>query len=116
MPNRLWIVVLGALIAACDRGPSDSEFRTACLTEGQRGANKALRREAGVKGEAFCECVTKEARTHVSAEGRQVMMLDMAGRKQEARAISAKMSDAEQAALMKGAVAVLETCVGMVMK
>ena len=42
MPNRIWIVMLGALIAACDGGPSDSEFETACLSEGARGANKAM--------------------------------------------------------------------------
>ena len=40
-----------ALVAACDSGPSDSEFITACLAEGERGANKMMRREMGVKGE-----------------------------------------------------------------
>ena len=70
----------------------------------------------GVKGEAFCKCVTKEARTHLSAEGRQAMLLDMSGRPQEAQAISAKMNEAEQTAMMKGGLAVLQTCVGMAMK
>ena len=45
-----------ALVAACDSGPSDSEFVTACLAEGERGANKMMRREMGVKGEDFCKC------------------------------------------------------------
>lgn len=110
MPNRISIVVLGALIAACDGGPGDSEFETACLKEGTRGANQAMRREMGVKDATFCKCVTKEARTHLSAEGRQAMMLDMSGRPQEARAISAKMSDAEQQAFLHGAMAVMQTC------
>lgn len=116
MANRIWIVLLAVLVAACDNGPSDSEFETACLSEGARGANKAMRREMGVKGEAFCKCVTKEARVHLSAEGRQAMLLDMSGRQQEARALSSKMNDAEQTALMKGGMAVLQTCVGMAMK
>jgi hypothetical protein len=41
--------LLGALIAACDGGPSDSEFEAACLKEGECGANKAMRQEMGVK-------------------------------------------------------------------
>jgi hypothetical protein len=72
---------------------------------------------------AFCaqhackenSAVTKESRSHLSAEGRQAMMLDMQGRKQEASAISAKMSESEQSAFMKGGMAVLQTCVGMAM-
>lgn len=116
MPNRMWIVALAALVAGCDAGPSDSEFETACLSEGARGANKAMRREMGITGEAFCKCVTKEARTHLPAEGRQAIMLDMSGRPQEAHAITAKLSDADQAAMMKGAMTVLQTCVGMAMK
>ena len=47
MPNRLSIILLGALIAACDGGPSDSEFEAACLAEGERNAaNKAMRADA----------------------------------------------------------------------
>jgi hypothetical protein len=49
MLNRIAIILLGALIAACDSGPSDSDFEAACLAEGQRNAaNKAMRREMGV--------------------------------------------------------------------
>lgn len=116
MPNRMGFVAAAVLIAACDAGPSDAEFETACLSEGARGANQAMRREMGVKGETFCKCVTKEARTHLSPEARQAMLLDMSGRPQEAHAISAKMSDEEQTALMKGGLAVLQACVGMAMK
>jgi hypothetical protein len=59
--------------------------------------------------------VTKESRSQLSADGRRAMMLDMQGKKQEASAISAKMSESEQAAFMKGGMAVLQTCVGMAM-
>jgi hypothetical protein len=107
--------VMAALLAGCDSGPGDSEFETACLKEGERGANKAMRREMGVKDATFCKCVTTESRSQLSADGRRAMMLDMQGKKQEASAISAKMNDAEQAALMKGGMAVLEKCVGMAM-
>jgi hypothetical protein len=111
MMNRMLIVIVGALIAACDGGPSDSEFETACLKEGEQGANKAMRREMGVKGEAFCKCLTKESRSQLSADGRRAMMLDMQGRRQDASAISAKMSEPEQMAFMKGTMAVVEKCV-----
>jgi hypothetical protein len=100
-----------ALIVGCDSGPSDSEFETACLTEGQRGANKMMRREMGVKDAAFCKCVTKEARSQLSADARRAMMLDMQGKKVEASAISSKMNDAEQAAFMKGGMTVFQKCV-----
>jgi hypothetical protein len=115
MISRMSVLLLGALIAACDSGPSDSELETACLTEGQRGANKMMRREMGVKDEAFCKCVTKESRSQLSAEGRTAMMLDMQGRQQKARAIASKLKETEQTAFMKGAMAVLQTCVGTAM-
>jgi hypothetical protein len=40
------------------------------------------------------------------------MVLDMQGKGQEARAISSKMSDADQMAFMKGGMAVFGKCVG----
>lgn len=61
----IFIAVI-ALVAACDSGPSDSEFVTACLAEGERGANKMMRREMGVKGEDFCKCGAREARSAMS--------------------------------------------------
>ena len=52
---RVMAVILAALLAACDSGPSEAEFLAACLKEGERSvANKALRKEMGVKGDAFC--------------------------------------------------------------
>ena len=106
------VVIVGTLIAACDGGPSDSEFQAACLAEGERNAaNKAMRRETGVKSEAFCKCVTKESRSQLSADGRRAMMLDMLGKKQEASAISAKMSESDQMAFMKAGMGVLQNCI-----
>jgi hypothetical protein len=99
-------------IAACDGGPSEAEFVAACMKEGEKGANKALRREMGVKSDAFCKCAATEARSSLSADAQRAMMLDMQGKSQEARAISAKMSDADQMAFMKGGMAVFEKCVG----
>jgi len=112
MPGgRCWILVLvSALIAACDAGPSESEFVTACLKEGARGANRALRREIGIAPDTFCRCAAGEARSQLSAEGQRVMVLDMQGKAGEARAISSKMKEADQMALMQGALAVLQKC------
>jgi hypothetical protein len=106
------VVIMATLIAACDSGPSEAEFVAACMKEGEKGANKALRREMGVKSDAFCKCAATEARSSLSADAQRAMMLDMQGKSQEARAISAKMSDADQMAFMKGGMAVFEKCVG----
>jgi hypothetical protein len=106
------LIIAIALLAACSPGPSEAEFVAACLKEGERGANKMMRKEMGVKGEAFCKCVAKEARTNLSADAQRAMVLDMQGKKQEASAISSKMSDADQMAFMKGATNVFGKCVG----
>ena len=91
----------------------EAEFVAACLKEGERSvANKALRKEMGVKGDEFCKCVAKEARTNLSADAQRAMILDMQGKKQEAQAISSKMSDADQMAFMKGGTTVFGKCVG----
>jgi hypothetical protein len=108
--SRLTIVALAAVLTACSSGPSDSEMKTACLAEGKGGANKMMRKEMGIDSDAFCECVAKEARGKVSADGRQAMILDMQGKKHEAQKISMKMNDAEQKAFMEGGMAVMQTC------
>ncbi len=110
---RVMAVILAALLAACDSGPSEAEFLAACLKEGERSvANKALRKEMGVKGDAFCKCAAKEARTTLSADAQRAMILDMQGKKQEASAISSKMSEADQMAFMKGASTIFGKCAG----
>ena len=108
----LTVVIVAILIAACNGGPSEAEFVAACMKEGEKGANKALRREMGVKSDAFCKCAATEARSSLSADAQRAMMLDMQGKSQEARAISAKMSDADQMAFMKGGMAVFGKCAG----
>ena len=112
MPCRVTPVILAALLAACDSGPSESDFVAACLKEGERGANKMMRKEMGVKGDAFCKCAAKEAKASLSADARRAMILDMQGKKQEASAISSKMSDADQMAFMQGATNIFGKCVG----
>ena len=106
-------VILATVLAACDSGPSEAEFVAACLHEGERSvANKALRKEMGVKGDEFCKCVAREARTNLSADAQRAMILDLQGKQREASAISSKMSEADQMAFMKGGAAVLEKCLG----
>lgn len=111
--SNLFVLMLAGLIAACDSGPGESQFIAACMKEGEKGANKALRREMGVKSDDFCKCAAAEARASLSADARQAMILDMQGKGAEARAISSKMNDAEQMAFMKGGMAIFEKCAGM---
>lgn len=106
------IAVMAALIGACSGGPSESEFVTACLKEGQRGVNKAFTREMGINRDTFCKCAAKEARATLSADAQRAMILDMEGKKQEASAISSKMSESQQMAFMKGGIEVFGKCAG----
>jgi hypothetical protein len=106
------VVIMATLSAACDSGPSESEFIAACMKEGQTGANKAMRREMGVKSDVFCKCAATEARSSLSADAQRAMILDMQGKSQEASAISSKMSEADQMAFMKGGMAVFGKCAG----
>ena len=104
------VAILVALVAGCDSGPSDSDFITACLAEGDRGANKMMRKEMGVKGEEFCKCGAKEARSVFSPQARQAMVFGMQGKKAEAHAIGEKMSPQEQDAFMKGTMTIFNAC------
>ena len=47
-------LMVATLLAACDSGPSESEFMAACQQEGQRGANRAMRQAMGVDRDAYC--------------------------------------------------------------
>jgi len=105
------LLAVGALMVGCDSGPGESEIVSACLQEGARGANKALRRAMGIESEeAFCSCVALEAKSNLSADGRRVLLLEMQGRGGEARAISSRMNESDQAALMQGTLKVVERC------
>ena len=110
--RRAAVALFVAFAAGCDSGPGDSEFIAACLEEGDRGANKAMRREVGVKGEDFCKCGAREARTALSPVARQAMVLGMQGKKAEAHAIGEKMSEKDRDAFMKGATEIFGKCAG----
>jgi hypothetical protein len=108
------VVLMTALLVACDRGASDQEFVAACLQEGQRGgaANQMLDKELGVTREASCKCAAKEARSTLSKDAYRAMVLEMAGKGDEARAISSKMSESQQMSFITGVGAVFEKCLG----
>jgi hypothetical protein len=109
---RVTAVILAALLAACDSGPSEAEFVAACIKEGQMGANKMLRREMGFKSETGCPCMAKAAAATMSADARQSMVLNMQGKMQESKAIIAKMSEADQMAALNAALELLQKCAG----
>jgi hypothetical protein len=85
----------------------------ACLKEGQGFASQLLDKELGVSRDQFCTCGAGVARSTLSADGYQAMVLEMQGRSQEARAITSKMSDAEQMAAIQVAASMLEKCAGV---
>jgi hypothetical protein len=106
------VVAMGALFMACNAGPSDSEFVAACMTEGQGVASQMLDKELGVTRDAFCKCGAPIAKASLSSDGYQAMILDMAGKREEARALSSKMSESEQQAALEVLGTMLEKCGG----
>lgn len=106
------LIALTAFLAACSRGPSDAEFVAACIKEGEMGANKMLRREMGFNNETGCQCAAKEAAASLSADARQSMILNMQGKKQESKAIIAKMGEADQMKTMNAALELFKKCAG----
>jgi hypothetical protein len=108
------VVLIAALLAACEGGASDQEFVAACLQEGQRGgaANQMLDKELGVTRETSCKCAAKEARATLSKDAYRAMVLEMAGKGDEAREISSKMSESEQMSFIIGVGAVFDKCIG----
>ena len=111
---RVSVVVAAAvLLSACGSGPSDSDFVAACIQEGERGANKGMRREMGVKNaEEFCKCGAAGARASLSSDLRHAMILNMQGKKQEATAMTSKMSDTEKMSAMQSTMAIFGKCSG----
>ena len=83
----LTVVIVAILIAACNGGPSEAEFVAGCMKEGEKGEGiEALRREMGVKSDAFCKCAaTEHERLSLSADAQRAMMLDMQGKSQKRR-------------------------------
>lgn len=109
---RITVAIAATLLAACDAGPSESEFVTACLKEGEMAVNKARSREMGLSSETACKCAAKEASATMSVDTRQSMILNMQGKKQESKAITAKMSEAEKMASMNAALELFKKCGG----
>ena len=96
------------LFAACDSGPSSSEFLSACLKEGARqfGIDKGM----GISRDAFCKCASKQGKSTLSANGYQWMTLNMAGNRQEAAALQARMSEAERMTMATAAIEIVGKC------
>ena len=107
---RMTVLAAGALFIACGGGPSETEFVEACVKEGQSGASQLLDRELGVSREAFCKCGADVAKSSLSADGYQAMVLDMQGKDEEAAAITSKMGENDQLAAVKVAADMLEVC------
>ena len=103
-------LIFATLLAACDTGPSEAEFLAVCLKEGQTPVNQAISKRMGINRDAYCKCAAKQARTALSADGYRWMMLNMENKKQEARALQAKMNDAQQTELMAAAIEVSAKC------
>ena len=114
--SRTWQTLAGAiavaLLTACDGSPSEGEFVAACMKEGQSIVSQRRDKQMGVNREAFCKCAAKEAKATLSADGQRATLLMMQGKKEEARAITAKMSAAEQQAHLLAGVSVMSKCIG----
>jgi len=111
MRHKTIALIVATLPAACDSGPSESEYHAVCLKEGQTRANQAISKQMGVDRDAYCKCAAKEVQAADSPEGRRWMMFNMENKKQEARALQAKLSDKEeQEGLMKAALEVFGKC------
>jgi len=104
-------VIVGTLLAACDSGPSESEFVAACLNEGRQGANKAMSRAMGIDRDKFCKCGASQAKASLSPNGYRLMVYEMQGKRQEIASLQSKMTDAAKMDLMKAGFEVLGKCV-----
>ena len=105
-------VITAAMLAACSGSPGESEFIAACMKEGESVVNQRRDKQMGVDRSAFCKCATQEAKATLSADGQRATMLSMQGKKEEARAITAKMSGTEQEAHLMAGVSVMKKCIG----
>lgn len=103
-------VIAVAMLSACDGAPSEAEFIAACMKEGESIAQKGRDRQMSVNRNAFCKCATQEAKATLSANGQRATLLSMQGKKEEARAITSKMSSSEQEAHLMGGLSVMEKC------
>lgn len=105
-------LMAATLLAACNSGPSESEFLAACQQEGQRGANRAMSKALGVERDAYCKCAAGAAKSTLSPEGYSLMVYEMQGKRQEVAALQAKMNNSEKMTVMQAALEVLGKCAG----
>ena len=56
MTRKTAAVVVATLLAACNSGPSESEYLAVCLKEGQTRVNQAITKQMGVDRDAYCKC------------------------------------------------------------
>ena len=105
-------VIAAAVLAACSGAPGEAEFIAACKKEGDSVVQQRRDRQMGVNRGSFCKCATQEAKATLSADGQRATMLSMQGKKEEARAITAKMSGSEQEAHLMAGLSVMKKCLG----
>ncbi|MEO6408634.1 MAG: hypothetical protein ABIO45_07755, partial [Burkholderiaceae bacterium] len=67
-------------------------------------------RQMGVNRDTFFNCATQEAKATYSADGQRATILNMQGKKEEARAITAKMIDSDQQARLMAGLTVMKIC------
>jgi hypothetical protein len=77
------LLIACAPLGACSGGPSDGEFVQACLAQ----RNQMVRMT-----EDTCKGAASYARENLDAKLRQMLLLDMQGRKQEVEALADGMS------------------------
>ena len=83
MKRMVLLSISSITLAACSGGPSDGEFVQACLN--QRGQMVKMT-------EATCQCAASYSRENLDPKLRQLLVLDMQGRKQEEEALANGMS------------------------
>jgi hypothetical protein len=69
-----------------------------------------LDKELGISREEFCKCGAPIAKSSLSSDGYRAMILEMQGKGEEARTITAKMSESEQRASLEVLGTMLEKC------
>ena len=105
-------VIAAALLAACSGAPSESEFIATCTKEGESVVAQRRDKQMGVNRAAFCKCAAQEAKLTLSADGQRATLMIMQGKKEEARAITGKMSGPEQEAHLLAGFSIMQKCIG----
>src|SRR5688572_7593860 len=83
---RACITALGAQVKHTDGFASNpSAIGTWGLNEGQGVASQMLDKELGVTRDAFCKCGAPVAKSSLSSDGYRAMILEMQGKREEAR-------------------------------